>query len=196
MKYTELPKIEGIVACSINRGIGLGGKMAWWCREEMDHFRQHTMGHILIMGHHTWSSIVGRSGKTASVRGLDGRINIVISSKAESVTDDLAGRWADGFQTQTRWERSLFHAILRAAQLKSLDEKKSKRIFIIGGLSVYEQVIEQDLIDIWHVSVMKPTIVNIIGEDMHIPHFKGTWFHEERKEFVGFTYNKLVRCLP
>jgi dihydrofolate reductase len=54
-------------------GMGYKNKLAWHCREDMDFFKQVTLGHIVIMGYRTWKSLAPR-------RHLPQRINIVVSN--------------------------------------------------------------------------------------------------------------------
>ena len=46
-----------IVAYARNRVIGRKGRLPWHFREDLQHFKQTTMGHALIMGSVTYESI-------------------------------------------------------------------------------------------------------------------------------------------
>ena len=63
-----------IAAVSENNVIGIGGRIPWKISEDMDHFKDLTMGHPVIMGRKTYESIPKK------FRPLKGRKNIVLSS--------------------------------------------------------------------------------------------------------------------
>ncbi len=67
-----------IVAMEERGGIGYRGKVPWKLRSDLRRFKAITMGHHLIMGRVTWDSIG---------RPLPGRVNIVISRRANWVAD-------------------------------------------------------------------------------------------------------------
>lgn len=60
-----------IVARSKNHVIGNLNQLPWNIPEDMQFFREQTLGYPVIMGRHTWESLGGRP--------LPGRLNIVIS---------------------------------------------------------------------------------------------------------------------
>jgi len=68
-------KITIVVAHGKNLAIGVGNKLPWSIRAEMDHFRKTTMGHAILMGSNTARSI----GKP-----LPGRKNLVLTSQKQS----------------------------------------------------------------------------------------------------------------
>lgn len=58
-----------------NWGIGWDGKMLFDLKEDLDFFRQKTVGNIVVMGHKTFNSLPDK------VRPLPDRVNIVLCSK-------------------------------------------------------------------------------------------------------------------
>ena len=81
-----------IAACDEAGGIGRNGQLLTKCAEDMAHFRETTMGGIVIMGRRTMESLPGR-------KPLTGRENIVLSRtlmRAEGfhIVHDLAALWA------------------------------------------------------------------------------------------------------
>lgn len=66
--------IIGIVAVARNLAIGKEGKLPWHYPADLKHFKQTTMGNVVVMGSNTWRSI----GRT-----LPGRLNIVLSRRAQ-----------------------------------------------------------------------------------------------------------------
>lgn len=97
-------------------------------RTDMNHFKKMTTGHIVIMGSKTWSSIPEK------FRPLPDRINIVISSKLASEFGKIPG--------ESTLVKSFDQALSVAKQFASNQDKK---IFIIGGASVYKQALESDV---------------------------------------------------
>lgn len=108
-----------VAAVAENNVIGNEGSMPWGrLKEDMKHFRNMTMGHPVIMGRKTFESILSSYGKP-----LDGRTNIVLTSRRGFQHDDVAV-----FNTL---ETALDHA-------RSLSETS----FVIGGQAIYEQTIQ------------------------------------------------------
>lgn len=65
-------KINIILACTQDQGIGFQGKIPWKCKEDLQLFQRFTSNHSIIMGRKTFESI----GKS-----LPNRINIVVTSE-------------------------------------------------------------------------------------------------------------------
>lgn len=99
--------ISIIVAMSENRVIGRNGKVPWYLPEDLERFKEITMGHALIMGRKTYESI----GKL-----LPGRRTIVLS------------RQVDYRPVGCETASSLQQAI---------DNVDNDDIFICGGSAVY-----------------------------------------------------------
>jgi dihydrofolate reductase len=113
--------ITVIAAVAKNGVIGKDGKIPWKIPEEMDHFRETTTGHIVIMGRKTWDGL--------HVHPLPDRLNIVISKSAPEI------------------EGVVVVPTLRQA-IKDAQSWTKSHIFIIGGASVYRQVMERkNLVD-------------------------------------------------
>ncbi len=109
--------INVIVAMTRRRVIGKDGALPWHLSEDLKLFKAHTTGNTIIMGRKTFDSI----GKP-----LPNRRNMVVSKsigEAEKVTG-------------VEYFPDLEHA-LEAAQ------EGEGRIFIIGGASIYRQMIEK-----------------------------------------------------
>jgi len=105
--------ISIIVAVDDNNAIGKDGGLLCHLPADMKYFREHTMGHTIIMGRKTFASL--RNG------ALPGRRNIVISGNPALTCD---GALVCG---------SLAEALQRCD-----DEDE---VFIIGGASVYRQAL-------------------------------------------------------
>lgn len=111
--------IAAIVAIDNNWGIGYDGELLERIPEDMKYFRELTMDNIVIMGRKTWDSLPGV---------LRRRINIVISSKL----------WLDGSVAYTT---SMEYVQDTLNQLRTGTAYCDKDIFIIGGGSIYEQLL-------------------------------------------------------
>src|SRR5262245_16300782 len=70
---TSFPRMTLIVARARNGVIGRGGTLPWRLPEDLAHFKRTTMGHPIVMGRRTWTSIG---------RALPGRRSIVVSRNA------------------------------------------------------------------------------------------------------------------
>ncbi len=116
-----------IAAVDAKRGIGIGNKLPWNLKGDLDHFREITVGQFdagrvnaVIMGRTTWDSL------PAKFQPLPKRLNIVL-------TRDPAG----------------FNPVPNVLVAKGLDEALqlseqygSGDVFIIGGASIYAQAIQ------------------------------------------------------
>lgn len=103
--------ISLIAAMSINRVIGLNNTLPWRIPEELQHFKQVTMGKPMIMGRKTFDSI-GR-------RLLPGRKTIILTRDT-----DLSG---EGF--------TVVHSIAEAlAAAGDVPE-----VMVVGGAGVYKE---------------------------------------------------------
>lgn len=179
--------IEGIVAYDLNKCIGKQGGLPWHIKEDMRLFKRLTLGHIVVMGSKTANSIG---------RPLGGRLNVVISSKFQSDTSYQApDSHMDGYPTITYYENNFYNGIVRAILLQpgkpyAYPECPEKRIFIAGGGSIYNQAIDNGLVDIWHISLIHDIV---LGGDTFFPAIKGRYSVTDKKEHDKFTYFKLER---
>ena len=100
-----------------DRVIGKDGTLPWHLSEDLKLFKAHTTGNIVIMGRKTFDSI----GKP-----LPNRRNIVVS---KSIREDEKAAGVEYFP-------DLDHALAAA-------QEGEGNIFIIGGASIYHQMIEK-----------------------------------------------------
>jgi dihydrofolate reductase len=113
-----------IVAAARNDVIGAGGTLPWYLPEDLRRFKRLTVGHPVVVGRVTHESILTRLGCP-----LPERTSIVVSSRP-------AGQVGAGVV----WTASL-DAALNTAQAAAADQVDE--VFVIGGASVYEQVLPQ-----------------------------------------------------
>ena len=112
-----MKEINVIVAMTKDRVIGKDGTLPWHLSEDLKLFKAHTTGNIVIMGRKTFDSI----GKP-----LPNRRNIVVS---KSIREDEKAAGVEYFP-------DLDHALAAA-------QEGEGNIFIIGGASIYHQMIEK-----------------------------------------------------
>lgn len=110
-----------VAACGASRGIGKDGTLPWpKLSSDLKAFKALTMGHPVLMGSTTYESL------PKSVRPLPGRLNIVLSSR-------------------TRTQLGLPDSVLIAGSLSAaatlLEKLGLRRVFVIGGASIYKQAL-------------------------------------------------------
>ena len=105
--------IAMIAAMAANRVIGRDGKIPWHLPEDMERFRERTMGHVVVMGRRTWEEIG---------HPLPGRMTYLVSSRLHIKEENVVT------------VPSLTEAI-REAEEKHPD----KTIFLCGGASIYQE---------------------------------------------------------
>ncbi len=103
--------ISIIVAVDENLGIGKDNSLMWHLSDDLKRFKAITMDHTVIMGKNTWLSL--------PFKPLKGRRNIIISSSLNE---------AQGAE------------IVKSIDL-ALETSKNDKTFIIGGDSIYKQMI-------------------------------------------------------
>ena len=118
-----------VVACELDRGIGLRNHLPWRLSNDLKYFRDLTRGkesgvkNCVIMGRNTWESIPEKH------RPLPGRLNIVLTRNLESLKPSPT-------ELDVRFTDSLEQALQIAA-----DASSDARTFVIGGAKVYEQAV-------------------------------------------------------
>ena len=127
-----------IVAMDNARGIGRAGQLPWHLPEDLRYFKSKTitakphLQNAIIMGRKTWESL------PLSVRPLQGRQNIVISSNVSLALPESVRHY------------STLDAALDWAQ----DSPKIDHIFIIGGGTLYAAAIHHPSIHtLWITAV-------------------------------------------
>lgn len=159
-----------IAAVSENFVIGKNGKIPWYSKEELQHFKETTSGFPVIMGRKTWESI----GKP-----LINRINIIL--------------------THNKFYKTRFPDVIISNSLEEAlnycKKEKFKKVFIIGGAAVFKEAIM--IVDTIILSKMK---INVdfsaeVDGDAFFPKIDSNfWKLKSVKEFTEFTvYNLACR---
>ena len=102
-----------IAAMAANRVIGRDGKIPWNLPEDMERFRELTMGHIVVMGRRTWEEI----GEP-----LPGRVTCLVSASSD-----------------IRRENMFTAASLPEAVRQANRMYPERHIFLCGGASIYQE---------------------------------------------------------
>lgn len=116
-----------IVAVDRNWGIGKDGGMLTAIPEDLEFFKNKTMGHVVVMGRKTFESFPEK-------KALPGRTNIVLTANP-----DWTGEGAVVVHSREELEQ----------KLRAYD---SDSIYIIGGGQVYRNYLERcDLVYVTHI---------------------------------------------
>ena len=156
--------ISAIAVTNKNRAIGFKNKLLWNLPPDLAHFKKITAGHTVIMGGNTFISLG---------RPLPNRVNIVITKNK-----DLA---APGCIIVSSPEEALERAKIEEENLPT----EQKEVFVIGGASIYAQLLP-------HVEKLYLTIVDDepAEVDTYFPNyseFKIT-SESETQEYNGLKY--------
>jgi dihydrofolate reductase len=115
--------ISLVVAAAENEVIGRDGMLPWYLPADLRRFRELTTGHVVVMGRHTYESIIARLGHP-----LDGRTSVVISSTLPDPGDE-----------RVVVAHSVESALAQAADLAA--QPGGGELFVAGGESVYRQTL-------------------------------------------------------
>ena len=115
-------ELVGIVAVAENGVIGKDGDMPWHIPADLQHFKETTMDHPVIMGRVTYEGILDALGEP-----LPGRTTVVLTSRDLETPENavVAG--------------SLEEALEQADAAASEHHDDADRLFVAGGATVYEQ---------------------------------------------------------
>jgi dihydrofolate reductase len=113
-----------IVAANTNDVISSGGKLPWDAQKDLNHFRQLTTGHVVIVGHQAHISIMQRLGHV-----LPERVTIVLTRAQHLGTVVPHG---DAIVLN---QPSMAAALTLAKTFSKLMNKDE--VFVIGGAQTY-----------------------------------------------------------
>lgn len=123
--------INIIAAITDNNALGKDNKLLFRLKKDMAHFKNITTDNVVIMGRKTYESI----GKT-----LPNRVNIVLSRNMKSNEDFYT---FDSIEKAIEWSKENY---------------PQKEIFIIGGTSVYDKALKDDIVDKLYMTKIKQTV--------------------------------------
>ncbi len=143
--------ISIIAAIAENRAIGINNDLPWKLPNDMKRFRELTTGHTVIMGRKTFESLPNGA--------LPNRTNIVVTRN----------------NTVTFENCILFDNLQDAIKKHNTQEE----IFVIGGASIYDQVI--NLADKLYISLVRHSFENA---NTFFPEInKNEWIMTEQENF-------------
>ena len=161
--------ISLIVAYAHNNVIGNKGRIPWDIPDDREHFKQLTLGSIVVMGRRTFEEIYKKFGA-----GLPGRETIVISK-----TTNYEGA---NYRTVISLEKALELAKCLFPQ---------KEIFICGGESVYKEAIESKLVNKMYITKIDADIPG----DAFFPGFdKKDYIIKEKIEIDSPISHSFIEC--
>ena len=166
--------INIIAAITDNNALGKDNKLLFRLKKDMAHFKNITTDNVVIMGRKTYESI----GKT-----LPNRVNIVLSRNMKSNEDFYT---FDSIEKAIEWSKENY---------------PQKEIFIIGGASVYDKALKDDIVDKLYMTKIKQTVEDA-DAFFHEIDYKRKWsitsverFFENGIEFFTYEAEKKDKVL-
>jgi dihydrofolate reductase/thymidylate synthase len=117
---------EMIVAIDTNGGIGFEGNLPWFCKKELQIFKQKTLGHALVVGRKTFNRLPNLTDRDIFCLSRNNS-NVEIGKNKCKIINTL-----------------------NSDEIKLND----KKVFIAGGKLVYEEAIKSKMVSIIHLSIM------------------------------------------
>ena len=150
-----------ILAVDENYGIGKNNSLPWNCKVDLRHFKNVTVGNILIVGRKTWMSL---PQKTI----LKNRNVIVVSNTLDHSTLGVV------------IAQSLHEALNIAYESKFKDQQ----VFVIGGAKLFEEAILRDDLHMLYITHIKgiydcDTSVSFLQKELHKFTKKISTFYED-----------------
>lgn len=122
-----------VVACTISGGIGFHNNLPWKISEELKMFKIITDNSTVIMGYNTWNSLPKKP--------LTNRLNVVLTTNK-----DKKKLIEDNYDS---------HSVIVFTDIDEVIAKfNCKNCFFIGGASIYNHLISNDLVSEAHISVI------------------------------------------
>lgn len=115
--------------------IGKNGNMPWHNKADLKWFKDMTTGHPVIMGRKTYDAIG---------HPLKNRTNIIVTSR-----DEYQTRYGNDIKVVSDVEEAIAYA-------KTIDEE----VFIIGGSSIFDYALENDLVDRVYVDMLAERVTD------------------------------------
>ena len=152
-----------IAAVAENGAIGKDGDIPWHIPEDLDHFKQKTTGHPVIMGRKTFESL------PENFRPLPDRTNIVLTRS------DMDKE--EGIRVAGSMEKAY-----------SIAEELDDRAFIIGGASVYKQALSEA-----DKMILTEVKKEVDGDTFFPEFDREEWNEERREEHEDFDFITYTR---
>lgn len=151
--------LELIVAFNKINVIGKNNSIPWYIPEDLKHFRETTKNNIIVMGRKTFESFPNGP--------LKNRIHVVITNqKKENETSIFYSNFEDSFLL-----------------LDNLQKETNKKIFIIGGNTIYQQYFEH--CNRFHITYINNTMNGDVLFPYNIEHFKHNYNLIAENSFIN-----------
>lgn len=157
-----------VAAVARNGAIGRNNQLPWHLPEDLAHFKNLTMGGIILMGRRTFESFPHGA--------LPGRTNVVLTRSTKSLP---------GAVVCTSLDEALEYCLhLQKQKGHALEGPPAREVFIIGGESIYRQTI--------HLATrLCLTLVeqNPVGADAFFPKVDWSeWVETKKEKHEGFSF--------
>ena len=146
------------------RLIGKGSGLPWHIPEDLKAFKRRTKGQIIIMGLKTYNGLPKKP--------LPDRTTVVVMTPEEFKEFGIP-------PANVSVSFGVKEAVVWARQIAQVEMKE---VFICGGRSIYQQALEQDLVDRMIVSI----IPGKYEGDVYFPEFPGVWNRYVIEEYDDF----------
>lgn len=122
--------IKIIVAVDKNGAIGRDNELLYHIKDDLKNFKNLTSGNVVVMGRNTWESL--------PIKPLPNRENIVLTTSKKELNGAKVLNSLD--------------------KLENYLKETEKDIYIMGGASIYNQVMESKLVDEAHVTFVEDIV--------------------------------------
>lgn len=162
--------IKAIMAADEDWGIGKNGTLPWpKNKEDLLHFKNKTIGHVVVMGSGTWND-------PAFPKPLPGRSNVIIT-RSPGLTQGGVSLFAGA---------SLFISGDILETIQDIDKSIEQDVWIIGGASIFGQCLP--IIEEFHVTRIKGTYeCDVLFK---VPDWYKVVSHQDGSENSYFVYRK------
>jgi len=162
--------ISLIAAVNEDFVLAKNGNIPWRCKEDLQFFKKMTINKTVVMGRKTYNTLK---------KPLNDRLNIVLTKDKESIDND---------------EIIAVSSIEESIEcFNKYNFGDNKEMFVIGGLFVYNQFLEKNLIDKIFLNVIKKNKVEINDNCLifnpDISDFN-LYNQEDNDFFTNFEYNR------
>lgn len=123
--------VNVVLACCKNGGIGINNRLPWNIKDELQMFKIITNNATIIMGYNTWSSLPKKP--------LHNRTNVVLTRSKEK-KEELLKNYDD--------------IIVLTCIKEALKKYKNEQCYYIGGASIYNYLIKNNLITNLYISII------------------------------------------
>ncbi|MEK7644137.1 MAG: dihydrofolate reductase [Patescibacteria group bacterium] len=154
-----------IAAVAKNNCIGLKNKLPWNIPEDLQHFKDLTLGKTCLMGQATYESILGYLGKPLPKR------------KTVVVTLNENYQAAAGVR--------IFHSLD-----KVFEELKNEDVYVCGGASIYRQTINR--VDKLYITEVDKIVD---GDVFFPEIDKIVWTESAREDHEGFSFVEYKKAI-